>query len=63
LEGGALDVTDRRLERGKRLLADTSDSIAQIALACGCADQAHFTRSFAQVYGTSPSALCKSFSA
>ncbi len=54
-------VTDRRLERGKRLLADTPDSIAQIALACGFADQAHFARSFAQVYGISPSALRKSF--
>jgi AraC family transcriptional regulator len=54
-------ITDRRLERGKRLLADTPDSIAQIALACGFADQAHFARSFAQAFGTSPSALRKSF--
>ena len=56
-------VNERRLERGKRLLADTPDSIAQIALACGFADQAHFARSFAQVYGTSPSALRRSFTA
>jgi AraC family transcriptional regulator len=55
-------VTDRRLERGKRLLADTQDSIAQIALACGFSDQAHFARSFAQLYGQSPSTLRKSFS-
>ncbi|TAG26772.1 MAG: AraC family transcriptional regulator [Burkholderiales bacterium] len=54
-------VTERRLERGKRLLADTQDSIAQIALDCGFADQAHFARSFAQHYGSSPSALRKSF--
>jgi AraC-like DNA-binding protein len=55
-------VTERRLERGKRLLADTQDTIAQIALDCGFADQAHFARSFAQQYGSSPSALRKSFS-
>lgn len=54
-------VTERRLERGKRLLADTQDSIAQIALDCGFADQAHFARSFSQHYGSSPSALRKSF--
>ena len=54
-------VTDRRLERGKRLLADTTESIAQIAVACGFADQAHFARSFQKAYGSSPSALRKSF--
>jgi AraC-like DNA-binding protein len=54
-------VIERRLERGKRLLADTQDSIAQIALDCGFADQAHFARSFSQHYGSSPSALRKSF--
>jgi AraC family transcriptional regulator len=54
-------VTERRLERGKRLLADTQDSIAQIALDCGFSDQAHFARSFSQHYGSSPSALRKSF--
>jgi AraC-like DNA-binding protein len=54
-------VTGRRLERSKRLLADTTDSIAQIALDCGFADQAHFARSFSQHYGRSPTALRKSF--
>jgi AraC family transcriptional regulator len=54
-------VIERRLERGKRLLADTNDSIAQIAIDCGFADQAHFARSFSQHYGSSPSALRKSF--
>jgi AraC family transcriptional regulator len=54
-------LTERRLERSKRQLADTTDSIAQIALDCGFADQAHFARSFAQHYGSSPSALRKSF--
>ncbi|MFM7331206.1 MAG: helix-turn-helix domain-containing protein [Brachymonas sp.] len=55
-------ITERRLERSKRLLADTQDSIIQIALACGFSDQAHFARSFSQAYGTSPSALRKTFS-
>jgi AraC family transcriptional regulator len=31
-------VTERRLERGKRLLVDTTDSIAQIALECNFAE-------------------------
>jgi AraC family transcriptional regulator len=54
-------ITERRLERAKRMLADTPDSLIQIALACGFADQAHFSRSFQQVFGVSPSALRKSF--
>jgi AraC family transcriptional regulator len=54
-------IIERRLERGKRLLADTQDSVAQIALACGFSDQAHFARNFSQHYGSSPSALRKSF--
>lgn len=54
-------VMGRRLERGKRLLADTTDSIAQVASACGFADQAHFSRAFSLAFGVSPSALRKSF--
>jgi AraC family transcriptional regulator len=54
-------VAERRLERAKRLLADTPDSIIQIALTCGFSDQAHFSRSFQQAFGVTPSALRKSF--
>jgi AraC family transcriptional regulator len=54
-------VVERRLERGKRMLADTEDSIAQIASLCGFADQAHFARAFSKAYAVSPSALRKSF--
>ncbi len=56
-------VMERRLERGRRMLADTEDSIAHIASACGFADQAHFARAFSQTFGLSPSALRKSFGA
>jgi AraC family transcriptional regulator len=54
-------ITERRLERAKRMLADTPESLIQIALACGFSDQAHFSRSFQRVFGVSPSALRKSF--
>jgi AraC family transcriptional regulator len=54
-------VVERRLERGRRLLADTEESIASIAAAFGFADQAHFSRAFSQAFGLSPSALRKSF--
>jgi AraC family transcriptional regulator len=54
-------VVERRLERARRLLADTEEPLAQIAAACGFADQAHFSRTFSQTFGLSPSALRKSF--
>jgi AraC family transcriptional regulator len=55
-------ITERRLERAKRLLADTPESLTQIALACGFADPAHFSRTFTQAFGVTPSAMRKSFS-
>lgn len=54
-------IVERRLEQGKRLLADTEDPIAEIALACGFADQAHFSRQFSAAFGLAPSALRKQF--
>jgi AraC family transcriptional regulator len=45
-----------RIEKVKELLLDGRDSIAQIALTVGFADQAHMTRTFSRVVGTSPGA-------
>jgi AraC family transcriptional regulator len=50
-------VIERRLDRGRRWLADTPDPIAAIAAGCGFADQAHFSRSFKQRFGVTPSEL------
>jgi len=46
-------ATMRRLERVKRLVG-AGTSLADAALACGFADQAHMTRQFRRAYGLSP---------
>jgi AraC-like DNA-binding protein len=48
-------IIKRRVERAKRLMLNTAESLSQIALACGLADQAHFCRCFRQIMGTTPS--------
>ena len=45
-----------RIERAKRLLRETDDGIADIAFACGFANQEHMTRLFRQHLGTTPGA-------
>jgi AraC-like DNA-binding protein len=45
-----------RLERARRLLIDTNQSISEIALACGLSDQSHLTRLFHRRYGAPPRA-------
>jgi AraC family transcriptional regulator len=47
-------ITKARIQRARTLMLDTSDSLSDIALACGLVDQAHLCRRFRQAMGTSP---------
>ncbi|MGE0724194.1 MAG: helix-turn-helix transcriptional regulator [Alphaproteobacteria bacterium] len=49
-------VIRRRIERARAMLLATDEPIAHIALACGLADQSHFTRLFHRLVGTPPHA-------
>jgi AraC family transcriptional regulator len=49
-------LQQRRVELAQAMLLDDSDSIAEVAVACGFADQSHLTRVFKQVVGDSPAA-------
>jgi transcriptional regulator GlxA family with amidase domain len=49
-------VMRRRVERAQGLMLQTSLPLAQIAVDCGLADQAHFNRSFRRFVGQSPGA-------
>jgi AraC family transcriptional regulator len=49
-------VTQRRVERAKRLLAVDGSSIADIAVACGFCHQEHLTRTFRARCGITPAA-------
>ena len=53
----------RRAERAKDLLRDTDATLAETALACGFADQSHFSRVFTRVVGVSPGAWRRGFDA
>jgi len=44
----------RRVDRAKSMLPDENLSLSDIALACGFADQSHFTRTFSREVGKSP---------
>ncbi len=50
-------VMERRLDRARRLLTETSKPVKEIAATCGFTDQAHLTRLFARRHGTTPSAF------
>lgn len=47
-------VSTRRIERAKMLITTTGESLSDIALACGFADQSHFNRRFSRLVGMSP---------
>lgn len=49
-------VTSRRVAAAKRLMASADHALADIALLCGAADQAHLNRLFAKFCGVSPGA-------
>jgi AraC family transcriptional regulator len=49
-------IIRRRIERSQELMLTTEEPLCQIGLACGLCDQAHFSRLFRRVVGTSPSA-------
>jgi AhpD family alkylhydroperoxidase len=49
-------LLERRVEHAKRLLVTSALPIAEIASACGFADQSHFTRIFSQIVGSGPGA-------
>jgi AraC family transcriptional regulator len=51
-----------RIERATRLLRATDDGIADIAFACGFANQEHMTRLFRQHLGTTPGAYRRAVS-
>ena len=46
-----------RIEQARKMLAEPKCPLAEIASACGFADQAHFSRSFNQVSGQTPRAF------
>jgi AraC-like DNA-binding protein len=49
-------VMRRRIERAQGMMLRTTSSLAQIAVECGLADQAHLNRSFRRFVGESPGA-------
>ena len=49
-------IHQRRVERAQQLMLVSGQSLSQIALSCGFADQAHYCRVFRAVAGVSPNA-------
>jgi AraC family transcriptional regulator len=45
---------ERRVEKAMTMLSSEQASLADIAVACGFADQSHFTRVFTKYNGRSP---------
>jgi AraC family transcriptional regulator len=49
-------VRRRRIERAQEMMRLSDEPLAQIALACGLADQAHLTKLFRRLVGNTPAA-------
>lgn|GEM_PF-5353601 len=49
-------IIQERVKLAIRKLADSDETLAEVAQSCGFAEQSHFTRTFTQVTGTSPGA-------
>jgi len=47
-------VAVRRVERAKALICSSREPLAEVALACGFADQPHFNKRFRDLIGMSP---------
>jgi AraC-like DNA-binding protein len=47
-------VMERRIERAKGLMLQTAVPLCEIAIGCGLADQAHFSRVFRRLVGSTP---------
>jgi len=47
-------VLSRRIEAAKYLIASTEEPLSQIAHACGLSDQAHLSKVFKRIVGTTP---------
>jgi len=48
-------IMNCRVRRAELMMATSRESLARIACACGLSDQAHFSRIFRTIVGTSPS--------
>jgi AraC family transcriptional regulator len=47
-------VAARRIEEAKRMMVVSDESLAEVALNCGFADQSHLNRQFRRVVGLTP---------
>jgi AraC family transcriptional regulator len=56
-------VVARRVERAKVMISGTREPLAEVALACGFADQAHLNRRFRDIVGVSPGRWRRSLAA
>ncbi|CDO34928.1 helix-turn-helix domain-containing protein [Novosphingobium sp. KN65.2] len=47
-------VVRQRVRRAQQMMLETGDTLSEIASACGLTDQAHLTRLFKRMVGTTP---------